>query len=349
MLPFTDQSILDLAWGLSFYFSENEQEKKYGEDLKKKWDGELADDDLQTRNRLQNVNAAMSATIYDLAQIRHQASDYFAFLDSVQKQKLEDLDDLASLSKDAESIATRLAGVSIGGGVTLLATLSSGLYFPYIVIGAGVSYFIFDVILKVIKWWRGPRILEEIQGKKDTFLASQIKPKYRQQLDGLLEKVHEIAPVSLVLEEAASIEVNRPISVKVEPGFLERVMQGKALGKEKRILNDIANTSANIHANAFVTGLTRMPSIMLIPSLVHVGDAVSVVGLGFALEDTSSSLSGDAVMTPASDMQHGTIEGRFVVSNVPAGSYVITATGSPKADRASAILTVTKVDSLPVE
>ena len=122
-VPVSPESIVDFAWGLTFFFSDNTQEKKYGEDLKSKWDDLLnkLSTDSQTRNLLQSINAAMSATIYNLAQIRRQAVDHFAFLDSVQTQNLKDLDDLATLSKDAESIASRLAGVSLGGGVTFIA------------------------------------------------------------------------------------------------------------------------------------------------------------------------------------------------------------------------------------
>jgi hypothetical protein len=88
-IPLKTESIVDLAWGLSLYFSKNEQERKYGEDLKRKWD------DLAQRYKenklalryLDNVNAAMSATINNLAQLRQEVFEHFSFLDSLEKSR----------------------------------------------------------------------------------------------------------------------------------------------------------------------------------------------------------------------------------------------------------------------
>jgi hypothetical protein len=248
-LPVTDESIVDFTWGLSFYFSKDKQEQQYGQDLKTRWDAILNDDDPRIKAILQSVNAATSATIYDLAQIRHQAANHLAFLDSVQKQSLQDLDDLAGLSKDAESIATRLAGVSVGGGVTFLASQSGGPYFSYIILGAGASYFLFDAILKGMKWWRAPKILAQTQQKKETFITSQIEPRYREQLSELLKKVHEIAPRRKFEEEPFKTELmSRKVTLDVA-----RPEEARATESERRT-SDLVNASAHIHANVFVTG-----------------------------------------------------------------------------------------------
>jgi hypothetical protein len=243
-LPVTDRSIVDFAWALSFYFSDNQQERQFGEDLKKKWDTLLTNSDSHVQDLMQNVNAAMSATVYNIAQLRHDKAEYFAFLDSIQKEKTQNLDDVARLSKDAESIATRLAGVTVGGGVTFLATISSGAYFPYVLIGAGASYFAFDVMLKLLKWWRAPRILEKTQEEKDRFLQWKFEPKYKQQLDQLLDKVHQIAPRSL---KAGPVTMNG-----LGPGM---GIEGKSgAGRVPDNMTDLVNASATVQSNVFFTG-----------------------------------------------------------------------------------------------
>lgn len=82
------------------------------------------------------------------------------------------------------------------------------------------------------------------------------------------------------------------------------------------------------------------PSITLSPSSGPVGSTVVVSGSGFSTSDTSCSLSGTAVSSSTCSVSGGTLTGSFIVANVGAGFYAVTATGSPMGDSASAIFTV---------
>ena len=88
-----------------------------------------------------------------------------------------------------------------------------------------------------------------------------------------------------------------------------------------------------------VGGSSATQSILLNPVSGPVGSSVVVSGSGFSPSDTGCSLSGSAVGTSSCLLYSGTLTGSFVVANVAAGSYAITAVGST-GDSASATFTV---------
>ena len=86
--------------------------------------------------------------------------------------------------------------------------------------------------------------------------------------------------------------------------------------------------------------LTSGPSITLSPASASVGSTVTVSGSGFSASDTGCSLFGSPIGTPvACSISHGALTGSFVVAEVGAGSYTVTATGSPAGDSASTTFT----------
>jgi len=232
-VPLRPEGIVDFAWGLSLYFSHDEQEKKFGEDIKNKWDAlalKYKDDQLASRY-LDNVNAAMAGTIYNLAQLRQQVADQFAFLDILKNRRITDLDDLANLSKDAQSVGARLVGLSMGGGATFLQFASSVLgarEIVYIVFGAGVAYVISEIILRLFKNLNAPRILKQTQMEKDSILKKQFQPKANQLLSDLLKKINEI---SKEIYETKFVFVFEP-----------------------KKLEALSLLSSKIHSSSFVTG-----------------------------------------------------------------------------------------------
>jgi len=83
--------------------------------------------------------------------------------------------------------------------------------------------------------------------------------------------------------------------------------------------------------------------LMLNPSSGQVLAQVLVQGFGFSLSDSSCSLSGSPVATSPPQtcaISSGSLTGSFVVGNVPAGSYTVTATGNQEGDYSSASFTV---------
>jgi hypothetical protein len=197
-IPLSPKSIQDLAWGLSLFFSPNEQERKFGEDVKSKWDKivERYKQDKKAQTFLDNVHAVMSSAIYSLAQLRKQVNDQFTFLDALKNRQIKNLDDLANLSKDAESIATRIAGMSIGGGISFIGLATDVLGAHGIltfIMGAGISYFVLEFFLRRYCNKKVPQIMEENQKKKEEFLSNEFTPKSKDVLEKLLEKVNEIA------------------------------------------------------------------------------------------------------------------------------------------------------------
>jgi len=85
------------------------------------------------------------------------------------------------------------------------------------------------------------------------------------------------------------------------------------------------------------------PTITLYPSLAPVGNSITVVGNGFALTDTSCTVSGTPVSSPPASciISSGTLTTlTFTVGSVPLGSYPITVNGDQSGDSAKATLTV---------
>jgi len=220
LIPLKPESIVDLAWGLSLFFSNDEQERKYGVDLKNKWD-DLAkrhSEDKRATWYLDNVNAAMSGTVYNLAQLRQETSDQFKFLDTLKDRRVRDLDDLANLTQDAQSIATRIIGLSIGG-VSFLQLASDTLGvrgITYFILGAGISYFLLEIILRAYRNLNAPRILKEIQKQKESILENQFKPKSEKFLFELLNKI------SLISKDIYGAKF------VIEPGMVKTLSSGSA-------------------------------------------------------------------------------------------------------------------------
>lgn len=230
LIPLKPQSIVDFAWGLSLFFSSDEQEKKYGEDLKKKWDDLVKEYEGNNKatQYLENVYATMSGTVYSLAYLRQQVTDQFDFLEGLKERRLSDLDGLANLSKNAESIAVRVVGLSIGGGAFLqfAANALGPKEVAYGVLGAGIAYFILEIFLRAYRTYNAPRILIYIQKEKEAYLKNQYEPKSQKFLSELLERVSAISK-EIYGEQTAII-----------PGVITKLSTG----------------SATLHSSLFITG-----------------------------------------------------------------------------------------------
>jgi hypothetical protein len=137
----------------------------------------------------------MAATVNHLAQSRQETSQGFAFLDSLQQRRLDGLDDLARLSKDAESIATRLAALTIGGGLSFLG-LATNVFgareIAIVIIGAGFAYIGLEVGLRLYKNYKAPKIMEEIKKEKEKLLKEQLEPKSKEIIAEFLKKINQI-------------------------------------------------------------------------------------------------------------------------------------------------------------
>ncbi len=197
-IPLLPESVVDYALGLSLYFSRDEQERKYGEDSKKWWDTlrETYKSDKRASKFLDNVNAVISGTVYNLAELRKQVSDRYAYLDKVEKERIKDLDDIVSLTSDAESIATRVAGVAVGGGGVTVLSLASSTFgskeLLTVIAAGGLAYLLVEVFLRLYRMWDVPRILKFTQKEKDNTMNNQFHPKVEATLEELLKKVNKI-------------------------------------------------------------------------------------------------------------------------------------------------------------
>ena len=195
--PLNSERIIDFTLGLSLFFSSDEREIKYGEYVKEKWEAicEKYKGDNTASKYFDEINAAMAATVNHLAQSRRETNQGFAFLDSKQKRRMDGLDDLAKLSKDAESIATRLAGLSIGGGLSFLG-LATNVFgakeIAVTIIGAGIAYFGLEVALRLYRNYKAPKIMEEIRDEKEKLLKEQLEPKSNAIVAEFLKKINQI-------------------------------------------------------------------------------------------------------------------------------------------------------------
>jgi len=91
-------------------------------------------------------------------------------------------------------------------------------------------------------------------------------------------------------------------------------------------------------ADFTVTGSSL--SVALNTTSAAAGTTVRVSGSGFLSSDSSCTLSGSVVSSPSCSIANGALSGSFIVANVPAGSYVVTAIGSPNEDVASVTFSV---------
>jgi hypothetical protein len=197
-IPLEPDRVVDFTWGLSLFLSHDEQERKFGEYVKNKWDAlsEKYEKDDTALRYFESVNAAMSATIYHLAKVKMETNEGSAYLDSLQKRKIEDLDDLAKLSRDAESIATRIAGLTVGAGVSFLQLATNVLgarEIAYMGIGATVAYIVLEISLRLYRFWKAPRIMAEIKKQKEQFKTEQSEAKTKEIVTEFLKKLSSIS------------------------------------------------------------------------------------------------------------------------------------------------------------
>ena len=191
------ESIVSLAWGLSLYFSKNDQEKKYGEELKKTWDSLSGryEGNKKALLYLGNVNAVLSGTVYDLARLRQDVIDRFSYLEGLEKKRIGGLDDLASLSKEFQSITSRILGLSVGAGLTFIG-LATNVFGPreiaFTILGAAFSYALVEIAFRLYRFDQTPKILKTTQEEKDNFLEKQFEPKSEEILKKLLDDVNRI-------------------------------------------------------------------------------------------------------------------------------------------------------------
>lgn len=233
--PMTPQSIVDFTWGLSLFFSREEREKEYGEDMKNKWKeiAERCKNDAKATCYLDNVYAAMAGTVYSLAYIRNQVTDQFTYLEDLKKRRITDLDDLASLSAKLDSVAVRVVGLSIGGGTFLqfAANVIGAREVAFMVMGAAIGYFGLEIILRIYRNLNAPRILKYIQNEKERYLANQFEPKSQKALTELLQRVDAISK-DVYGRQAA-----------ITPGVITQLSSG----------------SAALHSSFFITGSAISP------------------------------------------------------------------------------------------
>ena len=138
----------------------------------------------------------MSGTIYNLATLRQEKAQTFQFFDSLQDKKLKNLDDLAKLSKDAESIFTRFIGISIGAGLSFLNFASAAIgarEIALVILGASGFYILFEIILRSFRYYNSPRIMKDTQDKKQSFIEKYFQPKSKEHLEALLTKISSIS------------------------------------------------------------------------------------------------------------------------------------------------------------
>ena len=88
--------------------------------------------------------------------------------------------------------------------------------------------------------------------------------------------------------------------------------------------------------------VTSALSIAFNPTSAAVGTTVQVSGSSFSSSDSGCSLSGSVVSYPSCTISNGALTGSFIVTNVTAGSYTVTATGSPTGDYVSAAFSVSQ-------
>ncbi|MGA3109395.1 MAG: hypothetical protein ABSD99_08040 [Candidatus Bathyarchaeia archaeon] len=103
----------------------------------------------------------------------------------------------------------------------------------------------------------------------------------------------------------------------------------------------LTNSTGDLLFNVTLNPLMLNPTSAQVFSSAFPTLNVLVQGSGFSSKDTTCTLSGIPVASPAScPISGGNLATSFNVANVPPGSYIVTATGDPEGDYSSASFTV---------
>src|SRR5208282_3563166 len=100
------------------------------------------------------------------------------------------------------------------------------------------------------------------------------------------------------------------------------------------------STVATTSPSQTATSTLNSPSITLNPISAATGSIIDITGSGFSTADVTCSLSGNAVGTSTCSISNGVVTASFIVANVVAGTYTITASGIEADDSASSTFTV---------
>jgi hypothetical protein len=103
------------------------------------------------------------------------------------------------------------------------------------------------------------------------------------------------------------------------------------------------STLATTSPSQTATSILNVPSIRINPISATTGSIIDITGSGFSTADVTCSLSGKAVGTSTCAISNGIVTASFIVANVPAGPYTITASGIEAGDSASSTFTVSAI------
>ena len=100
------------------------------------------------------------------------------------------------------------------------------------------------------------------------------------------------------------------------------------------------STVATTSPSQTTTSTLNSPTITINPTSASPGSIIDITGFGFSTADVTCSLSGNAVGTSTCSISNGVMAASFIVANVAAGTYTITASGIEASDHASSTLIV---------
>ncbi|HYW00548.1 MAG TPA: hypothetical protein VE862_03705, partial [Candidatus Acidoferrum sp.] len=100
------------------------------------------------------------------------------------------------------------------------------------------------------------------------------------------------------------------------------------------------STVATTSPSQTTTSTLKSPTITINPTSASPGSIIDITGFGFSTADVTCSLSGNAVGTSTCSISNGVIAASFIIANVAAGTYTITASGIEAGDQASSALIV---------
>jgi len=129
---------------------------------------------------------------------------------------------------------------------------------------------------------------------------------------------------------------NQALSPSTTSNVTARTNTTQTISSSTAVATISSTTLATSLTNSAATG----PSISFDSNSDPFGSTVNVSGSNFSTNDVSCSLSGESVDSPTCAITDGTLTGSFVVANAAAGSYTVTATGSPVGDSAYTTFTV---------
>lgn len=184
-VPLEPQQAITLAWSLMFLFSENEPNKKLGQEVNERINALVnATADPNGKSYLIQMINAIFGTVRVLAYRATGMRQYIKLFNDIEEKKITELNNLASITAKPASLVPRVISAIAGGAlgsISLPQVLEKAanftipsygplsgyeLFIIFIIFGSSIGYTIIELLSRIYRMYALPKILSETQNEK---------------------------------------------------------------------------------------------------------------------------------------------------------------------------------------